>query len=180
VRTTMYIKTILKMVLLLSFLFLVCGCLGVDGDFRKTRNEVFKLLNTDELDREFEYSFSGFEIFLASKIASLSDRTFDIEMLLEKISNVQIGIYNLGGNELLTSETLNPLEERMRKKGWTRLIKSCDHNDKCFVYVNIENTERIKDVFILVVDSEQLVMLEVHGKLDKLVEQVIKKRGIKV
>jgi|WetSurMetagenome_2_1015567.scaffolds.fasta_scaffold46006_2 hypothetical protein len=171
-------KILFKFSFLILFSFLVCGCWGVDGNFKKTRNEVFKALSSEDIKKEFEYSFGGFEIYLASKAASLSDRSFDLEMLLDKISEVQVGVYNVEGVGILTSEVFNPFEERMKNKGWTRLLKIYDHNEKSFVYVNIEDAERIRDVFVLSFETNQLVMVEVHGNLDKIVEQVIKKRGI--
>ena len=80
--------------------------------------------------------------------------------------------------EDIQSDIFIPFEERMKNKSWTRLVKIIDHNEKTFVYVNIEDLDRIKDVFVLSFDNDQLVMVEVHGNLDKIVEQVIKKRGI--
>jgi hypothetical protein len=171
-------KFFFRILLIIIFSLLVCGCWDVDGNFRKTRNEVFNALNTENIDKEFEYSFGSFEIYLASKAASLSNRTFDLEMLLEKISNVQVGVYNFEMAEDTKPEIFIPFETRMKNKSWTRLVKIIDHNERIFVYVNIEDPDRIKDVFVLSFDNNQLVMVEVHGNLDKIVEQVIKKRGI--
>jgi len=173
-------KIIFKFFIVFSFSLMVCGCWGADGNFKKTRNEVFEALIATDFDMEFEYSFSSIEIYLASKAASLFDRTFDLEILLEKISRIDLGVYKLENEDLLTYENFIPLEERMRKNGWTKLIKMCDHNERYFVYINIKNTDRIKDIFVLSVDSNQLVMVKLQGRFDKLIEQVIRRRGIKV
>ncbi|MCX6150443.1 MAG: DUF4252 domain-containing protein [Ignavibacteriales bacterium] len=173
-------KKAIKIVLLLAFSFLLFGCWGVDGEFKHMRNEIFDEMNYKDFDRELEYSVSGFEILLASKLAKISDRTFDLEILLDKISNAQIGIYNLNENEKITLNSFTSFEERIRQRNWVKLVKSCDGEELCFVYVNMKNPDRIKDILVLSVENEQMVIVQVHGRLEELVEQLIKKRGIKV
>jgi hypothetical protein len=178
------VKTIrYKKINFIVFLFLSFsnyGCFGVNGDFKDLRNEIFKTLNAEEVDKEFEYSASNFEVYLASKIASMSDRMIEAEIALEKISNVQIGVYNVRENELPSPNIIFHLDKKMREKGWSNLIKSCNHKEGCFVYINLENKDRIKNAFLLNIDSEEIVIIEIHGKLDNLVEQIIKKRGIRI
>jgi len=180
-------KTILPfkkaVVILLFFLsFFICGCFGINSDFKDIRDNVFTALNTKYVNKEFEYSVSRLGVFLASKIASISDRMLDIEMVLEKISSVQIGVYNLKEEKPLhmDSDSFIRFDEGMKNKGWTRLIINCNQDDKCYVYVNVESRDTIREAFLLNIDSKQLVMIEIHGKLYRLIEELIKKRGITI
>jgi hypothetical protein len=167
-------------IILLILPFFIYGCFGVDSNFKKIRNEVFRVLNAGDIDREFEYKASNFEVYLASKVASISDNMLYAEMLLEKISNVQVGVYKLGEYKSLSRKSFLSLEQEMKNNGWSRIVTTCSRKDMCFIYVDIENNEKIKDAIVLNIDSEQLVMIEVRGKLDKFIEQIIKNRGIRV
>jgi hypothetical protein len=158
-------------IFLLILPLFIYGCFGVDGNFKKIRNEVFRGLNAEDIDREFEYTASNFEVYLASKIAG---------MLLEKISNVEVGVYNLSEYQSLSQKSFSFLEESMKNKGWSQLLTTRNHKDMCFIYVDIENNDKINDAIVLNIDSKQLVMIEIHGKLDKFIEQIIKNRGIRV
>jgi hypothetical protein len=167
-------------IFLLILPLFIYGCFGVDGNFKKIRNEVFRGLNAEDIDREFEYTASNFEVYLASKIAGISDNMLYAEMLLEKISNVEVGVYNLSEYQSLSQKSFSFLEESMKNKGWSQLLTTRNHKDMCFIYVDIENNDKINDAIVLNIDSKQLVMIEIHGKLDKFIEQIIKNRGIRV
>ncbi len=161
----------------LLFAFSAAGCFGVDGDFKKVRNGVFNFLHPEDVDREFEYSVSNFEVYLVQKLASISDKTIDIELMLSKISNVQIGVYNLEKGEDNRTGQLKSITKYFKEIGWSDLVKSVDKNNCSMVFVNLDDDEAIRELFVINSDDEELVLVRVRGKLTQLAELMIKNRG---
>ncbi len=161
----------------LLFVFSAAGCFGVDSDFKKVRNGVFNFLQAEDVDREFEYSVSNFEVYLVQKLASISDKTFDFELMLSKISNVQIGVYNLEKSEDGGTGSLKNITKYFRENGWSDLVKSKNNNECTMVFVNLADDEAIRELFVINSDDDELVLVRVRGKLTQLAELMIKNRG---
>jgi len=171
-----------KLKILLPFFILffavsAAGCFGVDDDFRKVRNGVFKFLQAEDVDREIEYSVNNFEVYLLQKIASISDKAIDVELMLSKVSNVQIGVYNFQKNEEERKASLRNITKYFKGKGWSDLVKTVSNDNCTMVFVNLANKEAIRELFIINSEEDELVLLRVRGKLTQLAELLIKNRG---
>ncbi len=170
-------ETLLPLFLLL-FAFFAAGCFGVDKDFKKVRNGVFKSLSAEDVDKEIEYSASSFEVYILQKLASISDKTIEIELMLSKISNVQIGVYNLQSRNDDPPASISRIDKFFADKGWSSLIKSKSNNNCVLVYLNLESPDSINELFIVNAEEDEIVILRLEGKLNKLAELLIKNRGL--
>lgn len=168
---------ILSPFFILFFAVSAAGCFGVDDDFREVRNSVFKFLQAEDVDREIEYSVNNFEVYLLQKIASISDEAIDVELMLSKVSNVQIGVYNFQKNEEERKASLRNITKYFKGKGWSDLVKTVTNDNCTMVFVNLANKEAIRELFIINSEEDELVLLRVRGKLTQLAELLIKNRG---
>jgi len=171
-----------KLKILLPFFILIfavsaAGCFGVDDDFRKVRNGVFKFMQAEDVDREVEYSVNNFEVYLLQKVASISDKAIDIELMLSKVSNVQIGVYNFQKSLEERKVSLTNITKYFKGKGWSDLVKAVSDDNCTMIFVNLANKEAIRELFIINSEDDELVLLRVRGKLTQLAELLIKNRG---
>ena len=149
------------------------GCFGINNNFRNIRNSL-----TDNLDcrfrKEIEFSVGPAGIMFASSFVSFTDTGFDLEEMLDQISNVQIGIYEPLDFEsgTVSFNFLKNITYDLRSCGWKSLVKSKSGNELTGIYIKQDEEENPESLFVIAFSPEKLIMVEVNGNLKKLVETI--------
>ena len=169
-------KSLLKISpLFIAVLFISSGCINVNKNFKQTSNELIHEFGND-YHREVEISAGPFMINVASWVVNFSQD--DDEMLddmMRQVSNVQVGVYTVTKNRgKEKASIMEKINNEMEAKGWQYIVRSYDSHDLTAVFVSKNPDMFFRKMFIITHDSEQLVLVEVEGKLDRLIELAIK------
>jgi Domain of unknown function (DUF4252) len=169
-------KTLLKISpLFIAFVFISSGCINVNRNFKQTSNELIREFGND-YHREVELSLGPFMINVASWVVNFSqDDDEMIDDMMRQVSNVQVGVYTLtknGGKE--KASIMEKINNEMNARGWQYIVRSYDNHDLTAVFVSKNPDMFFRKMFIITHDSEQLVLVEVEGNLDRLIELAIK------
>lgn len=171
-------KKALMLIPLLLTGILVSGCFGVDGDFKSIRNTALK-----EAGRNFkidtEFSLGSFELWILEGLSGIIETEYPAEDILASVSDVQIGIYNRKTKtDFSTASLMRKVDSRMNSKGWKYIVKAYEENEMTAVYLNSDSEIMLKEIFILSIDNSEIVIVQVKGDLEKLIETAIKEHGI--
>jgi hypothetical protein len=92
---------------------------------------------------------------------------------LRDISRVKVGVYRSDNPAEL--ERLN-ISRLGFEKEWTVALKTRNDDSRVWVLYR-ENAKTLKDLYVVVLDEEQLVMARVHGRLQRLVTRIMEDHG---
>lgn len=173
-------KAIKLIIVTLAASFLLSGCIAVDGYFKGVRNKVFSSVDGD-FQKEVEFSFGAAAITLSSVAVSFSDAPEFTDDVLRKIDRVQIGVYrNMDWNNF--NPNFNSLKEMttgLRDDGYEFIVRSVQRDEMMAVMVKT-NSDRLKEMFVIAVNHEEMVMTQIFGDLDEMIEIVLKQEGLNV
>ena len=157
---------------------LFTGCIGVDRSFRGIRDYVLASSGT-EFDKEFEFSFGSVSIGMAEIALNFADVEEPIDEILSEINSVQVGIYNSSSKKKFKSnfEELNFTTNKMKKAGWDCIVRSVDNDEMSAIFVKIHDGE-LNQLFIIVINDDEIILAEVLGKLHKVIEIAIREKGL--
>lgn len=150
------------------------GCFGVNREFKQLRNDVRDAVNCRlKIDTEFRAG-SGL-IGLAQSVISFSDDTEAEEAneILDEINSVQIGVYKNGSRRFDPSKhNLADIEEMLSSKHWEPIIRKNSPKDYSLVMVQRED-EFYEKMLVIDFNRRELVICEITGNLEKIVEKTI-------
>lgn len=75
--------------------------------------------------------------------------------------------------------SLREITAELKDDGYDCIIRSVDNTDMFAVMVKT-NTDRIKEMFVIAVNDEEMVMTQIFGDLDELLEIAIRSQGMNV
>ncbi|MBU0561718.1 MAG: DUF4252 domain-containing protein [Bacteroidetes bacterium] len=160
---------------LITFMLIttLSGCIGVNRSFKHVRSNLFENLDMD-YNREIEFSIGPAGLMLAGMIVRMTDVEEPIGEIISQISRVQVGVYK---NEYTHSgksdfEALKKLTDEMMENGWRYIVRTIDGNEMAAVFINEieEDDEEISQLFVIAINGEELVLAEIHGDLNDIVE----------
>jgi hypothetical protein len=121
-----------------------------------------------------------FLINFASWVVNLSQENEIVDDLMRQVSNVQVGVYTMTKDREKEKNTvMEKINSEMQSRGWRYIVRSYSDDELTAVYVSKDPEMFFKKMFIITHDSEQLVLVEVEGKLDKLIELAIHDKKFK-
>lgn len=168
-------KILLSVILLIP---LLSGCIGINSDFRNIRNSILEL-SGNRFHKEIEFSVGAFGLMVAGNFVKLNNSDENIDDMLDQITRVQIGIYER--KSLKADNILNHLREvsnMMKLEGWKYLVRSTEGNEMSAVFLRAKDNGHINRMFVVALTGDELILTEVSGNLEKLIELAIKDRGL--
>ncbi len=171
-------KRIKLIIIFLAAVFLLSGCISVDGYFKGMRNTVFKSVD-GSYHREVEFSLGAAALTLSSVAVSFSDAPEFTDDILRKVDRVQIGVYknNDWRNYKPNFASMKKISDDLREDGYNFIVRAVDRDEMVLVTVK-GDSEKIKEMFIVVATDEELVMTQIFGDLNEIMEIAIKQQGL--
>ena len=169
--------------LFMSLLFLplfLNGCIGINEEFSEIRDEVIKNFG-GEYKSEVQFSIGSVGISVSSWFVDAAAEEDIAADILDDVSSVQVGIYKkLRGTTSPDINTLREIEDKMSENGWKSIVRSSDTGELTAVYVRKYRAETLDRMFVISMDGDELVLVDVEGDLKEAIATVIREKGIKM
>ncbi len=155
----------------LALALMMTGCFGVNGDFRQIRNTVFDNVDAD-FDTEFEISVGRGTIRLAGFFAKHSREVRRYEDVIDDIYKVQVGVYKSNYLDRFHNSRglFKELSGLMENKKYTQVVRSADEDELVMIYMKTTEESLPFDIFIVAVNDDEAVLVNLKGKLDNVME----------
>ncbi|MCW8810789.1 MAG: DUF4252 domain-containing protein [Ignavibacteriaceae bacterium] len=170
-------------ILFLPILFLplfLNGCIGINKEFGDIRDEVIKNFG-GEYKSEIQFSVGSAGISVSSWFV---DATADEDIaadILDDVSSVQVGVYKkLRESNPPDMNTLRHIEDKMFQSGWKSIIRSSDNGELTAVYVRKNRAETLDRMFVINLEDDELVLVDVKGDLKEVIATAIREKGMKI
>ena len=173
-------KTKIKFLPILFLPLFLNGCIGVNEDFSEIRNEVIKNFG-GEYKSEMQFSIGSAGITISSWIVDANTEEDMAADILDDVSSVQVGVYKkLKGADSPNMSTLREIENNMFESGWKSIVKTCDKNELAAVYVRKNPGETLNRLFVISLEDDELILVEVEGDLKEAISTAIREKGINI
>jgi len=170
-------------IFLLPIIFLpifLNGCLGINEEFENVRDVVLLSFGND-YKSEFQFSVGSVGVTVSSWVIDASSDDDMASKILDDVSSVQVGVYKkLKGTNSADITTINDIEPDMQASGWKSIIKSSTDNELTSIYVRKNKEELLNRLFIISLEADELVLVEVEGDLREAMTNVIKEKGMDI
>ncbi len=167
------------LIILSSILF--TGCFNVDGNFLKIKHEIFSTTGY-HYNKDQEFGIGGMGMSLAKMAVGFSDNDREAKEMIKHISEVQIGIYkntsdaSFNNNRMLAQR----IDNRLNSGGWRYIVKSRNGRKMNLIYIKTGLDSSFKEILIINLKLDRLELVEVKGDLDKIIQYVIKDKGVRI
>jgi len=165
-------------------LLTMTGCFGVDGQFKKLRNNVVEGAGID-YHVEAEFGIGPMLIGMAKTIVSWSDDS-DAEVaidLLRQIQKVQIGVYQLEDFHLGKADVRDRIRSivgYMSTNGYDAIVRTFEDSGGSLIMVRAfpENPDRVKEVVVLSFDMNELNIVQLKGDVNEIVDVAVREHEV--
>ncbi|MGB5289017.1 MAG: DUF4252 domain-containing protein, partial [Ignavibacteriaceae bacterium] len=72
------------------------------------------------------------------------------------------------------------IEDKMSQSGWKSIVRSSDNGELTAVYVRKNRSETLDRMFVISMDGDELVLVDVEGDLKEAIATVIREKGMKI
>lgn len=162
---------------------LTAGCAIVSEEFSGIRNLVVDSLDTP-LERDVQIKLGGLTFFILRSLASVIPDGDDpdlimIKQALNSVRKLEVAVYSLRNGRRPGSDVFAKVNNRMESEGWAYIVRHYEDGELVVMIYMPENLERgrLEDIFVIVLDREVLVMVQISGNLEKLAELAIRESG---
>jgi hypothetical protein len=131
------------------------------------RHDIEDQLPGASFDRNIELSFGRVGLALARLVTAVIPGAREARPYLRDVSGVQIGVYDArvaSTAELRTPKRLQALLD----DGWEMAVRVREEREAVWVLCRVDD-ESIREVFIVVVNEDELVLVKARGRLDRMI-----------
>ncbi len=153
------------------------SCIGVNQEFKNIRSQILDNLD-DDFDRQIEFSVGPVGFFVASQFVKFADTEENVDEMLSKVKNMNIGVYDrLSNNSKPSLSMFKKVSAELNDDNWKPIVKTLNNNEMVGIYIKEDNPEDINEIFIITLTDEELIMLKLQGSLGSIIEIVIRDHG---
>jgi hypothetical protein len=157
----------------LTLFAVLCGCVE-SSMVARTRMDLEDELPEAQFEKEFAIRLGRLTTAFVKPVAffDLEDEDQE-EQILRRIHRVHFATYTVEDfPENLDGRSLASLDRRMQKQGWARMVRTREDQDLTWVYVR-ENKEEIRDLLVVVLAYDEMIIVRVGGRLDQMMADLI-------
>ena len=113
---------------------------------------------------------------LSRLVISQIDIDPEVKQYIKDIHKIQIGVYNL--HEVRDKPLTIPITiaKRLAQKGYEPMVKTRKKDRIVWIMTQIRGT-KLTSMYLVSLEREELVLLEIQGQLERLIEKAIRDHG---
>ena len=172
-------KTKILAIILISLLgaCFLPGCVFISSDFRHTKNLILDEIGPVDVDTEVQIQIGPGIISMGSFIVSFTDARDEALKYLRDIRNVQVGVYHLQDVDRSRPIKIpDKIADKLARKGYEPMVKVKERGSAVWVMTKMRR-DRLQSLYVISLERGELVLVEVEGRLDRLIEKAIREHG---
>ena len=169
----------LYLLFLLSGVLVFCtGCL-TSSEFNFVERTIMEEIKPVEVRTNFKFSFGPISLSTASAFISLAnDEARKVGQYLHEISKCQVGIYEIDRSDRSADLKIpRNVENKLSELGWEIFVRVKEKDANINLFYKLVN-EEICSLYAIVLENDEMFIVEVRGRLGKIIEDAIQKHGL--
>jgi hypothetical protein len=154
------------------------GCGPTDSQFKDVKSAVFS--GNETLNTNIELSLGAAPIWLAGTIAGFVDEpeAKEASEYIDHISKVDLGVYELQDSlKGRFKEISKRVRLSMAEHGFEPIVLVHENNECVGVYAPLEGDKLTRELFVVVMQKKEVVLVRVEGNFEKLTKAVFRNHG---
>jgi len=151
----------------------ITGCLS-SKEISHVRRDIEIEIPGSEFTKEAEVSVESGAFKTVGRIlgrVSDNDDLYEAARYVQELRRIKVGVYSV--DRLPSDDDINLFElDRFEEEGWEPATFYEDEDEAIWVLYR-EWYDEIRDMFVLVLNNDELVIVRIEGALDHLLEKVI-------
>jgi hypothetical protein len=142
--------------------------LNVSGDLRVLRNAA---IHGDgaQWKRQVEASVGGLPLWAARCVLPFTPAPPEAQQALSAVRSVEVSLHELRGSQPNRVRIMREADEKMRTRGWDRVVGVLEHDTAVAVYVQpLSGSGGNIKVSVLALDGKQMVAVTGRAKLEPI------------
>lgn len=157
-------------------------CLFSSGCYRAVRLEKmgYEILNAcpdARFKKDVSISIGGVSWGLLKSVAmSVEKDDRELRSYIGNLSKVEVVVYDARG---ITKDDMRPIGEIVKESlgdDWQLMVKTAEDNELVWIHYR-EDDESIREMNIVVYDSDEFVIVRLAGSLDEIMEVALEEHG---
>jgi hypothetical protein len=162
--------------LLLAVALVSSGCLWAP-DLAMVRRDIERQLPGASFEKEVELSLGPVSLAFARLATRLVPDAREASSYLRDVSRIQLAVYN---TDRIPSTGSVEMPERLKRiqelDDWEMAVRIRDEDEVGWVLYRVDD-DAIKELYVVILDDDELVMVKAEGRLERLVARALSESG---
>ena len=156
---------------ILTGLLLCCTGCRTSADFNNIEDSIREQIYPAKMDKDFKFSIGSMSMHILN---GLVDDEEEEEIYLKEINAVQIGVYKISNKETSDSFQIpSNVEKCLIEKGWDPFVHVRNRKGENVSLYYRQVSENTASIYAIVLEPDELVIAEINGNLDTILEKAI-------
>jgi hypothetical protein len=155
-------------------LTLATGCVWTP-ELTRVKDDIASQLPGASFDREFSMSLGPVAIAVARLVTRFVPDAREAQTYLRDVSRVQVAVYNTSSMPRMSSVHMPEALRGLAAEGWEVAVKARQEDQLVWVLYRVED-EAVRELYVVALDDEELVLVKARGRLDRLVARALTER----
>jgi len=166
--------------LLLSIVMATMPCAGGcmwTPELSQIKQDLARQLPGTTFKHDMSLSIGPGGMALARAVTSFIPPARDARAWLKDVSRVEVAVYDLHSDRATTSIETPARIQEMIDKGWEMAARVRERDQSVWVLYRMEG-ESVRELFVMALDREELTMVKVKGRLERVIGRVLSDREV--
>lgn len=169
-------STPIVVVLLIVMAGAASGCLWAP-DLAMVRKDIEHQLPGVRFDKEMELSLGPVSLAFARLLTRITPDAEDASGYLRDVSRIELAVYNTEDMPPANTVTMpERLQKMTESEGWEMAVKVRDDDELAWILYRLDD-ETVRELYVVVMSDEELVMVKAEGHLERLVARALSDSG---
>jgi len=164
--------------MLLSGVFVCsCGCKSTTKEFDFVEKAIIRESYPVRLEPEFKWNFGRLTLSTAGVFLRFAEDGCEAADYLQGVQRVQLGVYAVQNSPHSGRlGILETVEKKLEELGWENFVRVKDGDGHVSISFR-EINKRTASLYITIFEPDEMVILEVKGRLSKMIEKAVQEKG---
>jgi len=169
-------KTII-LIIIAALLPLFTGC-NTSDDFNYIERAIRDQIYPAKLKKNFKFSFGSLSQGI---VTSFTNDDNEADMYLKEINSVQVGLYKVHNiKKSKAFQIPRNVEKCLIEKGWEPFVRVRERGGENIALFYKQLSNNAASIYTIVLERDELVIVEINGNLDMILEKAIQEHGLSV
>ena len=171
IRERYPIRTMTAVIAIALALTATTGCLWTP-ELTRVKNDIERQIPDARFEKEFSISLGPIAMRFARLVSRFVPDARDARGYFEDVSRVQVAVYHMSSMPSVRHVRIPDQLKNMTNEGWEVAVKVREDDRMVWVMYRVDK-DTIRDLYVVVLDSEELVLVKASGNLERLVARAL-------
>ncbi|MBN2012847.1 DUF4252 domain-containing protein [candidate division KSB1 bacterium] len=156
------------------------GCM-TSHEFNYVERAIRHQIRPANIKTNFKFSFGPLTLAPARIITHYVDDAKEADMYLREIKKVQVGVYEIRNTDDRSKFRIpRDAEKKLTDLGWEPFVRVRERDGQQVDIFYKTISDRMASIYAVVLDHDELVIVELKGRLDRIIEKAIQEQGLSI